>query len=1032
MNTKRKAFRGFALLLAVLLAAVPVLTACGPEQTESEDVSETSRETSGSMDPELVANEVSVGSPYTVNVEAIEASPDLNGCELTDGLLAPDYPEIDQGRLVGYPLNNEDGLVITVDLGKVYSNAHRFVFEYLCTEKNGGTIPSLVHLQISKNGKEWVDLGEMQLQKAIEGKMQAAVIDLPEYVPCSYATFTVPKADGVLYLDEITVIADVKSGSEIRSWAKILDAAYACDAKSDADKANELKVLATGTPDRTMDKVNVAEGKKYTLSREPIKIYPDDKKKLTDGSTSTAMDKEFYVGFAGGEEVTVELDLGAEADNIAGFSLHMFANRNLKVSYSPCISVSVSGDGKSWVEVGRMYAPLAISQMTATYELELPQTIRMRYVRYHLSETDTKYFLIDECAVWVYGEGEGNSFYPKVRFPKVTENEFWASTEADYATEQNLILGMTQQVATFGNTEVADDGNNTPVSSGLMTDGSTTTVTNIHSGAFFKFNGGAGREVYYDLTKVCTLKSFNAGFTLQSDWGVHCPETVDIVVSTDAKNWYKAAEMKLDTSHDPSVVRGSVTLKTPIAARFVCFAFPVSSWAGIDELEVHGTKKVDSSVKLADDAGLERYSFQGNPDATADWAGPSDDILGGVHDIILAYHNEAHPRKVDDLLCEAAYLDKDGNILDTMFDGFLFLMSGGFPSKAGGTGGSMEYKKSDMDWLLETLFNEGENILALEETVGIVKKALNLPDDYKVKYYVSLYYPSNSTFEDIDGDGRIENMGNFAGKAKVIEWWIDQFEAKRATYSFENIEFCGYYWYNESMVNESKNMTKRIADHVRSYGSQMFWIPYFGATGIQDWREYGLDVACLQPNYAFHLDVPDSRVVTAANLAKCYGMCLEIEMAESCYTDSRYREKYYEYLKQGAKMGYMTEATHMYYMGMYIGHFVTSNNPEVRAVYDNTYLFIKGTLMATPEALEPAEATVSAGMMNIGRAVDNSDGLYELSLVASATHGSVTLNGDGTFTYFPNVGFTGDDEFSFCYKSGMGYSEPCIVKLHVK
>ena len=1025
--------RIMVLLLALVCAVVPVLTACGNETTESGDTSETSGEASGSLDPELVANAVSIGSVYTVNVEAVEGAPDVNGQELTDGLLAPDNCETDEGRLAGYPMDGENGLEITVDLSKVYSNTHKFVLEYLCTDKNGGAVPAEIKLTVSKNGKEWNDLGKMEMQKPVDGKMQAAVIDLPEYLPCSYVTFRIAKTAGVLYIDEITVIADVKSGSEIRSWGAILQAAHECDATSDEDKQNNLASLRTGEPDRTMNKVNIAEGKKYTLSREPIKIYPDDKKKLTDSATTTTMDKDYYVGFAGGEAVDVTVDLGAEANNIAGVSLHMFANRNLKVSYSPCITVTVSGDGEKWVEIGRMYAPLANNQMTATYGLELPCTIRARYVRYHLSEAETKYFLIDECSVIAYGEGdEKSSFYPKLKFPEIKENEFWASTEADYATEQNLIRGMLQQVATFGNTEVANDGNNTAVTSGLMTDGKTTTVTNIHSGAFFKFNGGAGREVYYDLTKVCTLKSFSAGFTLQSDWGVHCPETVEIVVSNDAKTWYKLTEIKLDLSHDPSVVRASVTLKTPVAARFICFAFPVSSWAGIDELEVHGTKKVDSSVKLADEAGLERYSFQGNPDSTADWAGPSEDILGGVHDIFLAYHNEGHPRKVDDLLYEVAYVDKEGNILDTMFDGFLFLMSGGFPSKSGGTGGSMVYQKSDMDWLLGTLFNEGENIMALEEAAGIVKKTLGLPDDYKVKYYVSLYYPSNSTFEDIDGDGRIENMGNMAGKAKVIEWWIGQFEAKRATYSFKNVEFCGYYWYNESMVAESKSMTKRIADCVHSYGSQMFWIPYFGATGIQDWREYGLDVACLQPNYAFHLDVPDSRVPTAANLAKCYGMCLEIEMSESSYTDVRYREKYYEYLKQGAKLGYMTEATHMYYMGMYIGHFVTSDVPEVRAVYDNTYRFIKGTLEANPAALETTEQKVSAGMMSIGQALDNSEGLYELMLCTSPLHGSVTLNKDGTFTYFPNVGFSGEDEFSFCYKGGMGYSEPCIVKLKVK
>ena len=47
-------------------------------------------------------------------------------------------------------------------------------------------------------------------------------------------------------------------------------------------------------------------------------------------------------------------------------------------------------------------------------------------------------------------------------------------------------------------------------------------------------------------------------------------------------------------------------------------------------------------------------------------------------------------------------------------------------------------------------------------------------------------------------------------------------------------------------------------------------------------------------------------------------------------------------------------------------------------------------------------------------------------------HGTLTLEADGTYTYYPNKGYTGKDTFSVSYSVGLDYSDPATVTVTVK
>ncbi|MEG1743907.1 MAG: DUF4855 domain-containing protein, partial [Clostridia bacterium] len=286
---------------------------------------------------------------------------------------------------------------------------------------------------------------------------------------------------------------------------------------------------------------------------------------------------------------------------------------------------------------------------------------------------------------------------------------------------------------------------------------------------------------------------------------------------------------------DESIQKNKLTLKTPVQARFVIFSFNVNAWAGCDELEVFGTKKIGSNVKTLNVSGFDKASLYIN-----EYKKPATDLLKGISDLCLMYHSKSFDYTSEQLLPYLAYLDKDGKIKDTMFDGFLFLLSGGFPS---GAQGHLASTKADWEWQLNQIFAEGKNASALEETAKKVKSALSLGNDYKYKYYLTIYYPhpTATDFGDVDGDGKSENCSIMADRMKVIDWYVKTAQKTIEKADYKNIEFGGFYWFHEALEvdDDSFELLNGASSIVHKSGYDIFWIPYFRSNGYADWAKCG-------------------------------------------------------------------------------------------------------------------------------------------------------------------------------------------------
>lgn len=1004
---KSNVLRALALIMIAVML-LPAFAGCADEEkvnsdtevTVSEEISEETEEIKGEPveNPEF-ATVVSNGATYASTATAGEEYPDSYGMELTDAQLAPagsdDYKNESYVGYLGGPFT------ITMDLGEVYNKIYEFKMGYLSTNNAGIAPPAKVVVKISENGKRYTEAGTMTIPEYVEGARLEAVFRSEYYLSARFIRLEIFKMNSWIFIDEVSVISDEeKKLAADEQFRESIKAAY--------DKLGTVKFEGGITPDREIARELVSKGCDYTVSAEALKEFPDKNKYLTDGSITGLYDKGYWVGFAGGEAVSITVDLGQSRDDLSDFRLTCYSNIKMGRNMPVAVTYAVSDDNQSFTDVGRIYAVYS-GQSIYDFPLNLDKCASGRYVRFTLEATESKSFVVEEAAVYAYTgykAPEGSFFEPLVFDTEVKKF-------ADVSDKSvNLIKGKTQQIFIPDHITPTSDNISAP-NTPVLTDGRKANVNDIHNDQFFKFTSASAIiEIYYDLGDVAALKSFTAQFTHRTDWGVRSPYKVTVFLSDDARTWYNAGVANVDPTSNNCLVATTLTLKKAVQARYICFYMLSCEWIGIGELEAFGTTAVGSAPTLAN-SGLKTRE-----ESAIGYQEPSEKLLNGAKDLCLLYHG---PRldgfSAEKLLPYLAYVDAEGNVKDTMFDSFLFLNSGGFPS---GRAASAGYEESDIDWVISDLFREGRNILALEEVAGQVKETLALDADFKYGLTIALYMPkSELTLEE---------------KKKAVADQISRFEKKYKQYNFKNIELVGYYWFDEGVYHNDfePTLVKEVSKMVHAKGVDFFWIPWFASSGVDAWQDHDFDVVCMQPGYVFDPEVKDSRLESAANMAKYYGMGIEIEIAGATFGNPQLYQRYIEYLAGGAKYGYMENCVHMYYQEIDCYYDAAMSSGAPRLIYDYTYQFIKGTLSINPDALETVSVTGAKNTIISGNVMTEVPEDYSFSIATMPENGTVSFGNDGSFAFYPEKDFTGTVSFTYTYKAGFGNSEPCTVEITVE
>ena len=797
-----------------------------------------------------------------------------------------------------------------------------------------------------------------------------------------------------------------------------------------------------GTPaDRSLKANNVLSGMLPAFSRPASSEYPGNGgKALTDGVRVQAFDSTAWVGFNGREPVTLTFDLGEVVDGLADFEVGAFEERDYGIGLPAAVAVSVSTDGENFSWIGSVLAPAEVSGTEAyPFTLRLAGTVSARYIRYEIGAPSNTWLFIDEVTAVRYGagadgptSGEVGDYYGDTNIPEITEPEYWDPSESDYAQERNLIAGLPQQIEQLApfSAEVATTFYNSKEDAAMLTDGKFAGQAAYSDPAYFRFTGGLGRTILYDLGRESAVSSFAGSFLYELSTAVGLPRRLLIKASQNGVDWQTIHVTEaFKTSETAARVEVAEAFAQTYRARYIEFVFPVNTHVYCDELAVYGTKRIpdDAADIVADAVEVAVY-----PDKYI----TPDDFLG-VNNMLLSYNHDPASASggkttAEEYMPFVGYYDRGGKLADTFFDSFLFLPYGAYVNEENGDFAAWNA-------YVDNVFAEDANINALSEAAERVSEGLGR--DVRVSVFFSILYtwPDKTSFGDVDDDGVIEDFSKAEDRKKAIKWIIDEQLSRFEAGGYDNLDLLGFYWYEEQVTYTDPHELELIryaSDYVHSLGYKLMWIPWYCAPGYTDWKELGFDMACMQPNYAFSGQATVERLYDNAETTRRLGMCVEIEIGQ--YDAQADILRYKEYLAVGAETGYM-DAVKCYYQAGMPGAFYAawkSADPFVNSVYHDTYLFAKGKYdsnetaggaIADPSDLE-MDTTSGRGVTGSLNVETESD--YHVRIETSPKYGTLRFGG-GTVTYTPLAGFAGTDTFTVYLEYIHGDSKTATVTVRV-
>ena len=433
---------------------------------------------------------------------------------------------------------------------------------------------------------------------------------------------------------------------------------------------------------------------------------------------------------------------------------------------------------------------------------------------------------------------------------------------------------------------------------------------------------------------------------------VRTPRYVALQVSVDGENFMTVSKnSSVHSTRDLTRFEYKVDLE-PIRARYVRFVIDVLQHIYIDEIELFGCTDVSDAKSPTPDDEPIFPELDHPPVFVGDY--PSLDSLG-AENILLSYHCNPNMQSKglitkEQYLPYVAYLSEDGEVLDTFFDGYLYLpyTAFNFSSEAQCIDGWKYY--------LDNIFTPERNLDALNKVTKEFCEKLGI-ENYKNAVYFSVLYTftAKECFGEINGEKLF--FENIEDRKRALRWLIDEYIRRYTEGDYDQTELKGFYWFEEQITYSDAHEESLIAfvrDYVHEKGYKFFWIPYFKAVGYHDWKRLGFDVACMQPNYAFGDDRKVNQVYETAKIAKELGMCVELEITgirldeDGNVVNIKDVEKFIEYLEIGAETGYMNTIK-MYYQGGVPGDIakaVFSKTPRYREMYEMTYKFAKRKLKA--------------------------------------------------------------------------------------
>jgi hypothetical protein len=338
----------------------------------------------------------------------------------------------------------------------------------------------------------------------------------------------------------------------------------------------------------------------------------------------------------------------------------------------------------------------------------------------------------------------------------------------------------------------------------------------------------------------------------------------------------------------------------------------------------------------AADRQLPRYLAPGSP------------RVGGVRHLCLIYHGQRSRVRwtARALLPYVAYVDAEGRPRDWLFDSFLFIE---FANDAGlvlhhHPEGAPLPTLADWEWLGDAWFREDTGLIGLERAVTRAARALQDPD-HRAKVVLTLPVPfhEDRAFGPLPGTDKTLDFADPSDQRRALAWYVDRVLCDWQSRCYRHLDLVGFYWLAETIPPVYEPLVRSTARHLHRRGLKLYWIPYFGAQGLDRWRRLGIDATMLQPNHFFTERRDERRLTSAAKLARLHGTGIEVEFDGRAIDTEDYRTRFWGYLEAGAKYGWMREAILGYYEGGGAVQMLVQQPERGRELYDSLYRFVHGT-----------------------------------------------------------------------------------------
>lgn len=468
------------------------------------------------------------------------------------------------------------------------------------------------------------------------------------------------------------------------------------------------------------------------------------------------------------------------------------------------------------------------------------------------------------------------------------------------------------------------------------------------------YNRQFGRKVMVALPEVKQLERVTLTFRHAKSSGITIPEWMDVEVSPDGKAWYFAGKARHDVSQaEEAALERTLAVTLPqVETRYVRVSFPVKVFAFARQLEIWGR---DGKQRSAAPVLL--------PFANQTETQVEKKSVRRVENMLLAYtgdHGERGTWTKEDFLPMVGYRTKDGYMRDQMFDTVLFLPYQTMPAT-----------KEKWQAYLRDLFGSRQQLEALNDAMREFNRLYGTLYTTPIVENVVLALPyPNSAQTDFGKLAPDKESLSFSAKhvgeekayqnrKQALEWYYSELKKRWDQAGYQYLRLEGIYWFHELVEDSAPKERELIRDmgrRVHADALRYYWIPYFGAPGLSEWKSLYFDVAFLQPSYYSDKPVPLDRIEGTLEVIQKYGMDVEIEGDERMYRDPKFYQLYYNQLIAAHNYGMDKNNIHAYYFGSKtLLEAVRSQDPAIRAIYDDTYKWMKGKFDQTeymlPEAM---------------------------------------------------------------------------------